>query len=262
MNIDIIEVLKDLDPNYELKPIEEALWKELQKTAVNVKVRFVKQMEIPNLFEVVMDTRVFYLMVKPEDLPLIGTGGDCVSRYRYLFQECRLTDQVNKIEVSKSMKEIAAMIDVSQLPLENAIVEKRGSGIHKLYCFIDPMDRNSQEFVKHLRALEDVTIYYFMLPVLPSDGVNAKVCDAIWVSLNRVEMLHAVVDHKVSRLKATMQQTPLAEVYRLSGDLKIQGVPTFFYETGYRELGIVNLEDIRKKLDHARKLHEKAYAEE
>ena len=261
MNIDIVEVLKDLDPNYELKPIEEALWKEFQSIIRNQKVRFVRQLDIPNLFEVIIDARFFYLMIKPEDVALIGTGGDCVNRYRYLFQEGHLTDQVKQKEVSHGMRDVAAMIDVEDLSLDKAIVETRGSGADKLYCFIDPMDVGSQSLVKTLRALQDITIYYFLLPSTKSDGVNAKVCDAIWQAINPLQTLDAVVDHKVERLKTNMTPTPLADVYQIADTFKIRGVPTYFVQSGHRFEGYRDVAIIRQKLEESRKLEHMANAE-
>lgn len=248
MNFSITEIMKEIDPNYEMKPIEVAFMKELQKVLPQSLVRFARQTAVPNVFEAIIDVKLFYFMLMPEQLSLIGTGGDLVERYRYVMQGNHLIDQKEKKDLGLPLQELAAMIDIEELPLDKAIMEKRGTGEHKLYCFLDPTNRQSQHFMHLLKDLKDVTIYYFLTPLTPSDGQNAKICDAIWASPDPIDVMNRMINNEQVRIKITKDPTPIADVYRLAKDLCINVVPTFFYEDGKRWLGVTETEVIRKRM--------------
>jgi len=72
-----------------------------------------------------------------------------------------------KIRLMKK-KGLSEAVDFKTMPLQHAIVRVRGNGKRKMAIFSDPTCPVSSDLEKTLNTLDDVTIYTFVVPVLPN----------------------------------------------------------------------------------------------
>lgn len=66
------------------------------------------------------------------------------------------------------------IINGQTLPLQHAIQRIRGNGKRKIAIIADPNCPRARELEKNLSTLDDVTIYTFMVPVLPDTYKESK----------------------------------------------------------------------------------------
>jgi thiol:disulfide interchange protein DsbC len=139
-------------------------------------------------------------------------------------------------------------IDVSALPLKDAITWKQGSGARKLVVFEDPNCGYCKKFERDLSLVKDVTVHLYLLPILGPDS-TAKSRD-IWCAADRAKawrdwMLNNTVPPKA------MGQCDVAALQRnleLGKKHRVNGTPALVFEDGKRVPGAIGTEQIEKQL--------------
>jgi thiol:disulfide interchange protein DsbC len=143
--------------------IRKALSTRLPQTVV---IDEVTPSPIPGLYEVRSGMSIFYT----------DANGDYVIRGDML-------DTRRQTNLSQARLAKLSVVDFSKLPLQDAIVSKRGQGTRKLAVFADPDCPYCKQLESMLEQREDITVYTFLLPVLgPASLDKAK---AIWCSRDR-----------------------------------------------------------------------------
>lgn len=66
------------------------------------------------------------------------------------------------------------IVNRQTLPLQHAIQRVRGNGKRKIAIITDPNCPHARRYEKNLSTLDDVTIYTFMLPILPDTYKESK----------------------------------------------------------------------------------------
>lgn len=139
---------------------EPALLERLKKLYPASEVTAVSKTPLPGMFEVTMGPHVAY----------VGKDG------RY-FVFGRLVDLQNQGDAKEfkatSSAESAQRIDISELPLRDAIVQVNGTGARKLFVFLDPKCPGCDQLDADLSRLPDTTVYTFLAPALDPDSRDA-----------------------------------------------------------------------------------------
>lgn len=128
-------------------------------------------------------------------------------------------------------------IDVSKLPLENAIKHVKGNGERVLYVFSDPDCPYCKKLEKSLTNIDNVTIYTFLYPLVTLHPNAEKVSTQIWCSKNSY---NAWEDYMINNRKPNGSLTcknPIKANIELGKSLKVSGTPTFFLSDGQRISG-------------------------
>jgi thiol:disulfide interchange protein DsbC len=139
-------------------------------------------------------------------------------------------------------------IDVSALPLKDAITWKQGTGARKLVVFEDPNCGYCKKFERDLSQVKDVTVHLFLFPILGPDS-TAKSRD-IWCATDRAKawrdwMLNSTVPPKA------MGQCDVAALQRnleLGKKHRVNGTPALVFEDGKRVPGAISTDQIEKQL--------------
>jgi thiol:disulfide interchange protein DsbC len=74
-------------------------------------------------------------------------------------------------------------IDFARLPLQDAIVSRRGQGTRQLAVFADPGCIYCKQLEGTLQGRDDITVYTFLLPILGPGSLDKA--RAIWCSADR-----------------------------------------------------------------------------
>jgi thiol:disulfide interchange protein DsbC len=142
-------------------------------------------------------------------------------------------------------------IDFGALPLDLAVKVRRGNGRRVLAVFSDPYCPACRRFEQVLAQVDDVTVYYFMYPVIrPELADHSK---AVWCSADRAKAWIALAARPKAQPPAAKPdcETPVERVLDLGRALGVNSTPTLFFLTGERVRGGLDAPDLVAQLDDA-----------
>jgi thiol:disulfide interchange protein DsbC len=140
-------------------------------------------------------------------------------------------------------------IKFESLPLELAVKVQRGNGKRVLAIFSDPYCPACQQFEKVLAQVEDVTVYYFMYPVIRPELADHS--RAVWCAPDRAKAwLDLALRGKPSATGVSCE-TPVEKVLELGRALKVGSTPTLILANGERHRGGLPPAKLRAALDEA-----------
>ncbi len=197
----------------------------------DIKLDEVRQTPIPGLWEVRIGTEIRYTDASGQYL-IEGEMLDLKNR-RNLTQ-----DRITKI----------TMVDFSTLPLKDAIVWKKGDGKRRIAVFADPNCGYCKRFEQSLQAVNNVTVYTFVIPILGGDSPDkaraawcAKDNTAAW----RDWMVSGVT---LPRPDAKCDASVIERNMELSRKLKVNGTPAIVFEDGTRAPGALSADQLEQRL--------------
>ena len=142
-------------------------------------------------------------------------------------------------------------IKFESLPLELAVKVQRGNGKRVLAMFSDPYCPACQQFEKVLAQVEDITIYYFMYPVIRPELADHS--RAVWCAPDRSKAwLDLALRGKPTATSANCD-TPVEKVLELGRSLRVGSTPTLILANGERHVGGLPAAKLRTALDEAAK---------
>ena len=140
-------------------------------------------------------------------------------------------------------------IKFETLPLELAVKVTRGSGRRVLAIFSDPYCPACRSFEAELAKLDDVTIHYFMYPVIrPELADHSK---AVWCSKDRGKAWLELAQRGKQPAASAKCETPIDKVLELGRTLSVGSTPTVFLSNGDRFSGGVPADRLAALLDTA-----------
>lgn len=137
-----------------------------------------------------------------------------------------------------------AQIDVSKLPLDQALKTVRGNGKRVIYTFSDPHCGYCQRLEQTLEKLDNVTIYSFVVPLMNSEDMVNR----IYCSRNPTQAWHDWMLKRIEPAKTDSCQSPMVKKNaELITHMGINSAPNSYFSDGSRLEGAVSLEEIEKK---------------
>lgn len=195
----------------------DALLATLKQQYPTAAITSVTPAPVKGLYEVVLSHKIAYTD---------GTG-------RY-FVYGSVVDMKTNEDLTAARREEASRVDVTKLPLKDAIVRVNGAGHRKIYVFSDPDCPYCRRLEPELDKLEDATIYIFLYPidVLHPDA-NRK-SQAIWcqpANDKRLEAWHRAVTGAENPTTAGCDN-PVKRNAVLGASLGVVGTPTLVAADG------------------------------
>lgn len=184
----------------------------------------------PGLYEVATETELAYTNAQGSQL-IIGN----------------IIDAKTKENVTAKRWRELNSIDVTKLPLANAIKKVKGSGERKLFVFSDPDCPYCKKLEKTLQEVDNVTIYTFLYPLEDLHPDARAKADRIWCSADRIGAWEAWMLNGVSP-KANCANSVVDSNIKLGGSYKITGTPAIYFADGRRVDGAIPKEAIEKEL--------------
>ena len=189
-------------------------------------VQAVRTTPIAGLFEVFADGRIYYTTALGDWL-VDGVMVDTARMVNYTQQRI---DQLT-----------GSVIDVTALPLRDAIKQVRGSGARTLITFEDPNCVFCQRLVAEKHRLTDVTIYTFQLSFRQSLDKNR----AIWCARDRAAAWAAVLaGGTVPPAPADCDASALQRNMALARSLQLTATPVLVTAAGTRWEGYLPAEQL------------------
>ena len=172
---------------------------------------------VRGLYEVVIGRRIVYT--------------DASGRY---FMYGSLVDMKNNQDLTAARVADISRVDVSKLPLHDALMRINGKGRRTMYLFSDPDCPYCGRLEPELDKLDDVTIYVFPFPLESLHSDAARKAQAIWCEANekkRLELWHRVV-LKAQDVVTAECPNPLKRNLALGEALGVLGTPTLIAPDG------------------------------
>jgi thiol:disulfide interchange protein DsbC len=185
--------------------------KELVKT--EFKILEIREAPLEGFWEIVVETNqekiIFYIY----------------KNLRYIIHGQILDREIKRNLTLERIKEFR-QVDVSKLPLENAIV--MGQGRRKIYIFTDPQCHFCSMLHEELKLTKDVQAYLFLYPL---NSTSYEIAKSIWCSPNRLKALEEA--YQGMEIKSPNCNTAIIERdLEIGGRLLISSTPTLILQNG------------------------------
>lgn len=189
-------------------------------------IQLIEARDLGSIYEVVVEEsgrgkQIYYIT---KDGAYLIAGGSLISK--------------DKVNLTQQRHQEVTRIDVSKLPLKDAIVVKKGNGAKKLIMFTDvdcPFCRRAYDWLK---GQSNYTLYVFFFP-LEMHPKSPEKTVAIFCSKDREAAVErAQSDQDIGSQKCDAGEKMLAKHRALGGELGVDGTPLFVTETGTRISGL------------------------
>lgn len=191
----------------------------------------VQSTPIPGLYEIALGNSIAYA----------GEDG------RY-FVFGHLYDLQTQRDLTVANAPPPARVDFASLPLADAIKTVRGDGRRVLAVFSDPDCPYCRELEPQLAALDNVTIYTFLLPLASLHPQATRKAIAVWCAKDRARAWRAVVLERKT-LPAKTCAHPIERNLALAAKLEVRGTPTLIAGDGRMSAGAMPAAQLSAWLD-------------
>ena len=181
---------------------------------------------LPGIYEVVLGNQLAYVD---------GSG-----QY-FLFGH--LYDMKAQRDITAERKDLLARIDFAALPLDDALKEVRGNGSRVLAIFSDPDCPYCKKLEADLKALTDVTIYTFLMPLASLHPDARGKAIAVWCAAEPLKAWRSLMDAGQTP-SGTECPHPIERNIALGDRLGISGTPTLVANDGRVMAGAAGLAQI------------------
>jgi len=209
---------------------EAAIKAAMQKKYPQIPVESVVKTPLPGIYEVYANGQLLYTDEK----------------VAYLFVNGSMIDVDKKTNLTEERMTRLTAIRFDQLPLDLAFKKVRGKGTRKVAYFADPNCGFCKRFEQTLAAVEDLTIYVFLYPILSPDSIEKS--KAVWCSKDRVKAWDDLMLNGTAPTAAGTCTTPIDKILAFGKQKNVSGTPTLFFADGQRVPGAIPPEQLEQRL--------------
>ncbi len=191
----------------------------LESMTPPVKAKNIEASRLSGLYEIFVGGKLIYV---DKNFSYAMVGGSLIE----IASKKNLTDE--------RLKQLSS-IKFDQLPLQNAIEVKKGSGAYRFAVFTDPDCPYCKMLEGHLveSGLSDYTAYIFLYPLKELHPEAASKSESIWCAKDKVEAWSNLMLKGTLPEKANCEN-PLSSNSKLAEDLGVTGTPTIYLMDGQK----------------------------
>jgi len=161
----------------------------------------------------------------------------------------RLVDVKSDRDLTDERLRKFSAINMDTLPYDLAVKVRRGNGKRTLVIFSDPHCPACKKFEKELVTIDDITIHYFMYPVIRPELADQS--RAVWCAPDRSKAWLDLALRGKPVVGGTKCDAPIEKVIDLGSKLGVRSTPTMFLATGERLRGGTSAAQLKVMLDEA-----------
>jgi thiol:disulfide interchange protein DsbC len=161
--------------------------------------------------------------------------------------EGEIMDTARHANLTQERIEKLTAFDFASLPLQDAVVWKRGTGARKLVVFADPLCGYCRKLERELTAVRDITVFTFIVPILGGDSPRKS--RDIWCARDSGKAWRDWMVDGTPPPAATLpcDSAALSRNLALGEKHGVTGTPSLVFENSERVPGILSNEDLEKK---------------
>jgi len=189
-------------------------------------VEIIEARDIGSLFEIVTKEppkgkRIFYVT---KDGAYLLAGGNLFTK--------------DKVNLTQKRYEEINKVDVSKLPLQDAIQIKRGNGAKKLIMFTDVDCPHCRRAYDWLKSHTDYTLYVFLFPLDIHPKSAGKSVEILCSQDRETAIENAQSDKDIGSQKCETGEKMLERHKAVAEQIGLEGTPLFITESGTRMTGL------------------------
>jgi len=165
--------------------------------------------------------------------------------------EGQIIDTRQKRNITQEKIDKLLAIPFDQLPLKDAFTVVRGNGKRKLAVFEDPNCGYCKRFERDLQKIDNVTVHFFLLPILGKDSVDKA--QHIWCARDRFKVWQDWMLNNQTPPSASCDTAAVTRNVDFGRKNRISGTPTLFLADGTRVPGAISPQQLEKLLADASK---------
>ena len=201
------------------------------------KVESVQPSPLPGIYEVTFRSS--------DNVQIIYTNADATH-----ILIGRLVDAKTDRDLTEERMRKLTTINMDTLPYDLAVKVQRGNGKRTLVIFSDPHCPACKQFEKVLATIDDITIHYFMYPVIRPELADQS--RAVWCAPDRSKAwLDLALRGKAITSGPKCDSAPIDKVVELGSKLGVRATPTLFLANGERLRGGTTAAQLKVMLDEA-----------
>lgn len=145
-------------------------------------------------------------------------------------------------------REATAATVWAALPLEAAIVLRRGEGRRRIAVFSDPNCPYCRRFERDLAAIDDLTVYILPYPILGPD--SERLSRAAWCATDRARAWRELMERRAEPPPAPAGcAAPIASIVALGRRLGARYTPTWILPSGEMHFGTLRRDQLLPLLE-------------
>ena len=224
------------------KPSVESVMENLKQRYPKTTFRSVSETQLPGIYEVAMGKNVAYVEES--------------ARY-FIFGHLFDMDTQKDLTAEKfpdqgqGQEEGLPKIDVSKLPLADAIKKVKGKGERVLYVFSDPDCPYCKQLENNLVSVDNVTIYTFMFPIASLHPGARDKAIGVWCAKDKAKAWEDLTRKNI--VSPGTCNNPIDRNIALAENMSIQGTPTVILADGTLIPGAVQAARLNELLNQAKK---------
>jgi len=158
-----------------------------------------------------------------------------------------MLDTRSQRNLTRARQDQLTKIKFDALPLKDAFTIVHGKGERKVAIFEDPNCGFCKRFEKEFQAVDNVTAYVFMYPVLGADSV-AKAKN-LWCSADRpASWENWILRERPAKGLYPCDSTALDRNVEFGQRYRLEGTPTLIFSDNTRHAGAVDAREMEKLL--------------
>lgn len=191
-----------------------------------LRAKSIKPSPIPGLYEVFVQGNLIYTD----------------KTFSYVIINGAMIDFISKKNLSEESLKQLSTIKFSDLPLQNAIKIKKGSGTYNFAIFSDPDCPYCKSLESGLvkAGATDFTAYIFLYPLKTLHPDAASKSESIWCAKDKAEAWSSFMLKGTAPEKANCDN-PLAANERLADEIGVSGTPTIYLNNGQQTQDLLEL---------------------